>query len=93
MQALLTVDQLSAFIQKSVASIRSDVTRNPQALPPICRLPGTKRLLWRVQDVEAWLAVHVIDGELATSGMEHQRARPGRPTKAAQIAQQRRSAK
>jgi predicted DNA-binding transcriptional regulator AlpA len=93
MQALLTVDQLSAFIQKSVASIRSDVTRNPQALPPICRLPGTKRLLWRVQDVEAWLAEHVIGSEFAVSGMEHQRARPGRPTKAAQIAQQRRSAK
>lgn len=93
MQALLTVDQLSAFIQKSVASIRSDVTRNPQALPPICRLPGTKRLLWRVQDVEAWLAEHVIGSEFATSGMEHQRARPGRPTKAARIAQQRRSTK
>ena len=58
MQALLTVDQLSACLQKSVASIRSDATRNPQALPPICRLPGTKRLLWRLEDVETWLAEH-----------------------------------
>jgi predicted DNA-binding transcriptional regulator AlpA len=94
MQALLTAEQLSTFLQKSVASIRSDVTRNPQALPPICRLPGTKRLLWRVEDVEAWLAEHVIGSEFATTGMEQrQHARPGRPTKAAQIAQQRRSAK
>lgn len=93
MQALLTVDQLSACLQKSVASIRSDVTRNPQALPPICRLPGTKRLLWRVEDVEAWLAEHVIGSGFVTSGVEHQRARPGRPTKAAQIAKQRSSAK
>lgn len=93
MQALLTVDQLSAFLHKSVASIRSDVTRNPQALPPICRLPGTKRLLWRVEDVEAWLAEHVTGREFAATGMEHKRARPGRPTKAAQIAHQHRSPK
>ncbi len=41
MQALLTVEQLSEYLQKSVASIRSYATRNPQSLPPICRLPGT----------------------------------------------------
>lgn len=93
MQALLTVDQLSVFLQKSVASIRSDVTRNPHALPPICRLPGTKRLLWRVEDVEAWLEAHVVDSEFATLGREHDRARPGRPTKAAQVAKQRSYAK
>lgn len=89
MQALLTVDQLSIFIQKSVASIRSDVTRNPQALPPICRLPGTKRLLWRVEDVEMWLAEHVVGNELPKSGFEPQCVRPGRPTKAIQLAKQR----
>ncbi|NMZ81838.1 DNA-binding protein [Pseudomonas mandelii] len=93
MQALLTVDQLSVFLQKSVASIRSDVTRNPQALPPICRLPGTKRLLWRVEDVEAWLAKHVVGSEFVKSGAEHERARMGRPTKAVQIAKQRSFAK
>ena len=45
MKSLLSVEQLSVCIHKSVASIRSDSTRNPQSLPPICRLPGTKRLL------------------------------------------------
>lgn len=93
MQALLTVDQLSAFLQKSVASIRSDVTRNPQALPPICRLPGTKRLLWRVEDVEAWLAAHVVCSGLTKPVAEQERARPGRPIKAAQVARQRSYAK
>lgn len=63
MQALLTVEQLSEYLQKSVASIRSDATRNPQSLPPICRLPGTKRLLWRVEDVEQWLAEHVTSAD------------------------------
>jgi hypothetical protein len=55
MKNLLSVEQLAVFLHKSVASIRSDATRNPQSLPPICRLPGTKRLLWRAEDVESWL--------------------------------------
>ena len=49
MKALLTVEQLSVYIHKSVASIRSDATRNPQSLPPLYRLPGTKRLRWRAE--------------------------------------------
>lgn len=93
MQALLTVNQLSSYLHKSVSSIRSDVTRNPQALPPICRLPGTKRLLWRVEDLEAWLAEHVVGCGFAAPSVEHEHARPGRPTKAAQIAKQRSLAK
>lgn len=35
MQALLTVEQLSEYLQKSVTSVRSDATRNPQSLPPV----------------------------------------------------------
>lgn len=89
MQALLTVDQLSVFLQKSVASIRSDVTRNPMSLPPICRLPGTKRLLWRVEDVERWLAEHVsAPDELEALSGELVEAKRGRPSKAEQIKKQ-----
>lgn len=91
MKALLTVDQLSQYLHKSVASIRSDATRNPQSLPPICRLPGTKRLLWRIEDVERWLAAHVegmsIAAAIAVS--DQHRPRRGRPTKAEQVAKQR----
>jgi predicted DNA-binding transcriptional regulator AlpA len=58
-QPLLSVEELATCLHKSVASIRSDASRNPEALPPICRLPGTKRLLWRAEDVERWLAQHV----------------------------------
>jgi hypothetical protein len=53
---ILTVEQLGALIHKSPASIRSDASRKPEALPPICRLPGNKRLLWRREDVLAWVA-------------------------------------
>jgi len=57
--SVLSVDQLARLVHKSPASIRSDACRNPDALPPICRLPGNKRLLWRLEDVHAWLAKHV----------------------------------
>ncbi len=93
MENLLTVELLASKIHKSVTSIRSDVTRNPQSLPPICRLPGTKRLLWREEDVVAWVARHVVgvkpaplkNSPIASSSV----AKRGRPTKAAQIARQR----
>ena len=96
MSSLLTVEQLAEFIHKSRASIRSDATRNPQSLPPICRLPNTKRLLWRLEDVESWLAAHVTSPatqepapRLPKVGPEPKsKARPGRPTKAAQLAKQ-----
>lgn len=90
MQALLTVDQLSIYLQKSVASIRSDVTRNPLALPPICRLPGTKRLLWRVEDVEQWLAEHVVSVDAIASTVPQEKTRRGRPSKVEQVSRQRR---
>jgi len=90
MQALLTVDQLSIYLQKSVASIRSDVTRNPLALPPICRLPGTKRLLWRVEDVEQWLAEHVVSADAIAPSASQEKPRRGRPSKAELVSRQRR---
>lgn len=56
---VLAVEDLSRIIHKSPASIRSDASRNPSALPPICRLPGNKRLLWRLEDVQIWIASFV----------------------------------
>lgn len=91
MQALLTVEQLAEYLRKSVASIRSDATRNPMSLPPICRLPGTKRLLWRQEDVDAWLARYV-EANSETSDLAAvatPSTRRGRPTKASQVAKQR----
>lgn len=88
MQALLTVDQLAEQLQKSVASIRSDATRNPKSLPPICRLPNTKRLLWRVEDVERWIGQHVADEPFpdAPERPFAETRRRGRPTKAESVA-------
>lgn len=91
MHSLLTVEQLSKYIHKSVASIRCDSTRKPHSLPPICRLPGTRRLLWRVEDVERWLAEHVdtsVHSGVVTD-TSNKRPRRGRPTKAEQVARSR----
>lgn len=91
MQALLTVEQLSEYLHKSVASIRCDATRKPYSLPPICRLPGTKRLLWRLEDVERWVVDHVdVGGQSGVvDGVTEVRPRRGRPTKVDQVAKRR----
>lgn len=65
---LLAVEDLALVVHKSPASIRSDASRNPDALPPICRLPGNKRLLWRREDVLAWVAQFVHHNPASDSG-------------------------
>lgn len=82
---LLCVVQLAKVIHKSAASIRSDASRNPLALPPICRLPGNRRLLWRLEDVQAWLAASVEGaprvGQVDSPLVATQANRRGRPRK------------
>ena len=66
MDKLITIEDLAPILRKSVHSVRNDLSRNPDALPPRCRLPGTLRNLWRLEDVSAWLASYVIiPGEAA----------------------------
>lgn len=97
MNELLTVEDLAELLHKSPHSVRHDATRNPSALPPICRIPKTRRLLWRRIDVEDWLAQHVTtevpEHSGPTSGWltnwlggTEKKHRVGRPTKAEQIA-------
>ena len=82
---LLCVDELAALIHKSPASVRSDASRNPTALPPVCRLPGNKRLLWRLTDVNEWIAGFVqpkaLDVAPTFSVRDPLPAKRGRPRK------------
>ncbi|RST45845.1 DNA-binding protein, partial [Variovorax sp. DXTD-1] len=91
METLLSVEQLAAVLHKSPASIRSDASRKPASLPPICRLPETKRLLWRRPDVDAWLA-SFVGGKSAPSLVDSAQQlnvvstnKRGRPTKSEQV--------
>lgn len=87
---LLTIDDLAQILRKSIHSVRNDLSRNPAALPPRCRLPGTLRNLWRRQDVDAWLASYVIALDEPAPPRPARRgsglAKRGAPTKAERIA-------
>lgn len=50
---VLTIEDLSKVIHKSVASIRSDRIRNPSSLPPSFTLPNSRRVLFK--DVDQWM--------------------------------------
>lgn len=84
---MLAVEELAALIHKSPSSIRSDASRNPSALPPICRLPGNKRLLWRSEDVQDWMALYVDRSSLTmemspiVAAVQIQQKKRGRPRK------------
>lgn len=84
---LLDVAQIATLLRKTVPSIRSDVCRNPLSLPPRCKLPGSRRLLWRAEDVSSWLASCVERNPLASSPVSllvsSEPKRPGRPRKVA----------
>ena len=55
----LTIDELAQIIHKSVASIRSDMSRHPERLPRWWKCPGgAKRPLWLVSTVEAFIEQH-----------------------------------
>lgn len=79
---LLNVEHLAVILGRAVSSIRSDASRCPHSLPPLVRIPGARRLLWRKQDVEAWLEGLVAQAAppppTATTGR-----RRGRPRKIA----------
>ncbi|MDP8771906.1 hypothetical protein QZR43_04805 [Serratia marcescens] len=84
MPELITVEELAFALKKTVKSIRSDATRNPQCLPPRCRLPGNKRLLWRREDVKNWIDNSVeLNGEKLSLNKDEMlpKKKRGRPTK------------
>jgi len=60
LEPLLTADDLAAVLHKAKSSILKDASRAPWRLPPITRL-GSKRLLWRRQDVESFIAAGVTE--------------------------------
>lgn len=53
----LDASQLGKLLGRSTKSIKMDVFRRPESLPPRWMPPGYKRhtFLWRVVDVRAWM--------------------------------------
>ena len=52
---VLDVDDLAQVLHKSPATIRRDIHRKPQSLPPRLKIPGSSALLWLGEDVLSWL--------------------------------------
>ena len=59
---LLTLNELADILGRSPETIRKDTRRNPDAVPPRLKLPGTRLLRWRASDVDVWLALNVQKG-------------------------------
>jgi hypothetical protein len=48
-------EYLAELLQRTVKTIRTDVSRRPESLPPRLIIPGTARLMWVEADVLEWL--------------------------------------
>ena len=51
----LTIKDLAGILNRSPATIATEVTKFPHKLPPRLNLPGSRRVLWLQSDVEAWI--------------------------------------
>lgn len=49
------VIELSTLIHRAVPTIKSDINRKPESLPPRIVIPGSKKLVWLESDVLHWL--------------------------------------
>lgn len=52
---ILDIHELGQLIRKSPKTIASDLTRNPDRIPPSFKLPGSKKPLWFRETVDAFL--------------------------------------
>ena len=69
-QQLLTLDDLAQLLGRSPDTIKKDMRRNPDAVPPRLVLPQTRLLRWRASDVELWLAQYVQTPAASTGGLQ-----------------------
>lgn len=59
--ATIGVDEMATILHKTPRTVSEDVYRRPESQPPRLRIPGSSKILWRVVDVERWLAEHVAE--------------------------------
>ena len=74
MLTLLDTNQLAQTLHISARSLRNRLSLNPTSLPPAIRVPGGRKVLFRHEDVQAYLSDHVQVPK-----------RAGRPTKRQQL--------
>lgn len=52
---LIGIPELAARLNRAVATIRTQVTRQPEKLPPRFFIPGSSQVAWLLSDVLAWM--------------------------------------
>ena len=55
---LIGIDELSLMLDRSTNTLRVDSTRRPETLPPRVKLPGSRRILFKIGDVRKWIDDH-----------------------------------
>jgi len=56
----ITIKELAKIINRSPATIATEVSKSPHKLPPRVRLPGSRKVFWLKRDVENWIYEHRI---------------------------------
>lgn len=56
----LTISELASILNRSPATIATEVSKAPHKLPPRLQLPGSRRVLWLREDVENWINAHRV---------------------------------
>lgn len=77
MQALIDIHELSRLLGRAVQTIRNDLARNPLAVPPSIRIPGTRLRRWRPEAVELWVEQATTQGTAQKRGRGRPRKFPG----------------
>jgi len=80
---LITVEEISEMTRMAPGTIRNILLQQPERLPVPIRLPGHRRILWKKEDVEAWLNNIEPSFQQAAASATQKRPR-GRPPKPAQ---------
>jgi len=52
---LLKAEDLAPMLGRAASTIKTDVRRRPESLPPRLRIPGSNRVVWVEADVLEWL--------------------------------------
>jgi hypothetical protein len=52
---LVGVEFIAELFHKTPATIRADLARRPNSLPPRLLIPDSRKLLWLESDVMSWL--------------------------------------
>lgn len=60
--ATIDASELGKLIGRSTKTIKIDVSRRPETLPPRFIVPGTRKVMWRVVDVREWMQA-IADAE------------------------------